>query len=67
MNIRAKKLIGTLATVVFLIVYCLLAMVLAVTLLPGTGGAVQLLYYAVAGLLWVVPVGALIAWMEREV
>lgn len=65
MNVRLKKLIGTVVTVVFLIFYSLLAMVLAVRLLPGTSGAVQLLYYAVAGLLWIVPVGALIAWAQR--
>ena len=66
MNVRAKKLIGTVITVVFLILYCLLAMALAVRILPGTNGFVQLAYYAIAGLLWVLPVGALIAWMQRS-
>lgn len=65
MNIRLKKLIGTIITVAFLVLYALLAMVLAVRLLPGTSGLVQLAYYAVAGLLWIVPVGGLIAWMQR--
>jgi hypothetical protein len=65
MNLRARKLLGTLITVVFLFVYSLLAMVLAVRLLPGTSGVVQLAYYVVAGLLWIVPVGALIVWMQR--
>ena len=66
MNVRAKKLIGTVITVVFLILYCLLAMALAVRILPGTNGFVQLAYYAIAGLIWVLPVGALIAWMQRS-
>ena len=66
MNVRAKKLIGTVITVVFLILYCLLAMALAVRILPGTNGFVQLAYYAIAGLVWVLPVGALIAWMQRS-
>ena len=65
MNIRARKLVGTVITVMFLFVYSLLAMMLAVRLLPGTSGLVQLAYYAVAGLAWVIPVGALIAWMQR--
>lgn len=64
MHVRAKKAIGTFVTVLFLIVYCLLAMTLAAALLPGTSGLTQLAYYAVAGLLWVVPVGALIKWMQ---
>jgi hypothetical protein len=65
MHIRVKKLIGTLVTVVFLFIYSLTAMLLAERLLPGTSGLVQLAYYATAGLIWVVPVGALIAWMQR--
>jgi len=65
MNIRVKKLIGTIVTVAFLFVYSLLAMVLAERLLPGTSGLVQFTYYAVAGLLWVIPIGALISWMQR--
>lgn len=62
---RARKLIGTIVTVVFVTVYALLAMVLAGRLLPGTGGLVQLAYYAVAGLVWVVPVALVIRWMQR--
>jgi len=65
MNIRLKKLIGTVVMVVFLTIYSFMAMLLAVNLLPGTSGVVQLAYYTVAGLLWVVPVGALILWMQR--
>ncbi|MEM8855048.1 MAG: DUF2842 domain-containing protein [Pseudomonadota bacterium] len=65
MNMRLRKLIGTVITVVFLVIYSFMAMLLAVRLLPGTSGLVQLAYYSVAGLLWVVPVGALISWMQR--
>ncbi|WMS43337.1 DUF2842 domain-containing protein [Acuticoccus sp. MNP-M23] len=59
-----KKLIGTLVTVVFLIVYCFAVMLLAVRLLPGTSGWVQLAYYVFTGLIWVVPIAALIKWMQ---
>ncbi|XWN29598.1 MAG: DUF2842 domain-containing protein [Devosia sp.] len=65
MNMRLRKLIGTVVTVVFLVIYAFMAMLLAVRLLPGTSGLVQLAYYSVAGLIWVVPVGALISWMQR--
>jgi len=64
-NVRLRKLIGTVLTVVFLVIYCLLAMVLAVRLLPGTSGLTQLAYYVVAGLVWIVPIGLLIKWMQR--
>lgn len=65
MHIRLKKLIGTIVTVVFLTFYCLFVMVLAVRLLPGTSGAVQFLFYLVFGLVWVIPIGLLIRWMQR--
>lgn len=65
MPVRLKKLIGTIFTVVFLTFYCLMVMVLAVRLLPGTSGAIQLLFYAVFGLLWVIPVGLVIRWAQR--
>ena len=65
MSIRLRKLIGTIVLVVFVIVYALFAMSIAATRLPGTSHLVQALYYAVAGLLWVVPAGLLIKWMGR--
>lgn len=65
MHVRLKKLIGTIITVVFLTIYCLMVMVLAVRLLPGTSGFVQFLFYAGFGLAWVIPIGLLIRWMQR--
>lgn len=62
---RARKLVGTVVTVAFVSVYALFAMALAGRLLPGTSGLVQLAYYAFAGLVWIVPVGLIIRWMQR--
>lgn len=65
MNPRARKLAGTVILVVFVIVYSLIAMTIAAAKLPGTSGLTQLAYFAVAGLAWVIPAGALIAWMQK--
>lgn len=62
---RARKLIGTVLLVAFIIVYSLTAMTIAAAKLPGTSGLVQLIYYAVAGLLWAVPAAGLIWWMQK--
>lgn len=62
---RVRKLVGTVVLVVFISVYALLAMTLAAARLPGTSGWTQLLYFVVAGLLWVVPTLPLISWMQR--
>ena len=51
--------------IVLVIVYSLTAMTIAAAKLPGTSGLVQLIYYALAGLLWVLPAGVIIWWMAK--
>jgi hypothetical protein len=62
---RTRKLIGTIALLVFLTVYALAAMVAAIVLQVNSSKAVELAYYVLAGLLWVIPAGLLIKWMQR--
>ncbi len=65
MTQRMRKLAGLLVLLAFLAVYALAVMVLAVAILPGAHGLVQAAFYALAGLLWVLPAGLLIRWMAR--
>lgn len=66
MKQRQRKLAGTVALLIFLTLYALAALAVAVVLHVNDGGKlVELLYYIVAGLLWVVPAGAIISWMQR--
>jgi hypothetical protein len=60
-----KKLIGTIVILIWVPIYALLAMRIAVSVLPGAN-PVELLYYAIAGTAWIVPIGLLIPWMSRE-
>lgn len=62
---RLRKLIGTFLLVVFVCLYALAAMTVAAAKLPGTSGLVQLAYFTVAGLVWVIPAAALIYWMQK--
>ena len=66
MSEASRKLAGTLLLVAFIIVYVLLAMVVAAAVLPRAGGVLQFIYYAVAGLAWVPPAGWIISWMHRN-
>lgn len=67
MNMRMRKLLGTVLLMVMIIVYALIAMVVAVALeVNTTSKYVELAYYAIAGLLWVVPAALIIKWMSRE-
>ena len=63
---KTKKLIGTLALLVWLPIYGLIAMRVGVAVLPDAGAFVTLLYYAVAGTAWIVPIGLMLPWMHRE-
>lgn len=62
---RLRKLVGSVVLVVFVCVYALVAMTVAAAKLPGTSGLVQLAYFLVAGLLWVIPAALLISWMSK--
>jgi len=65
MPIRLRKLVGTVALLVLVAVWALLAMALAQFALPSPNGWIAALYYVVAGLGWVLPAMPLITWMSR--
>lgn len=66
MNPRLKKLIGTMAMVMFVAFYALVIAALAPRILTGASKAVELAFYIIAGLAWVVPLLPLIRWMEKK-
>ncbi|MGI9520916.1 MAG: DUF2842 domain-containing protein [Hyphomicrobiaceae bacterium] len=65
MSARRRKLIGAVALIVFLTIYALLAMIVAMALQVSGSKWMELAYYVVAGLAWTVPAGAIIWWMQR--
>jgi hypothetical protein len=66
MNPRVKKLLGAIVMVVWIAIYAFLAMLLGIKILPHANGWMAFVYYAVAGLLWIVPIGLMLPWMNRE-
>jgi glucose dehydrogenase len=65
MRVRTRKLIGTAAMIVFLMVYCLIAMVIGNAALAKLSGLGQALYFILAGLAWLPPAMLLVRWMQR--
>jgi hypothetical protein len=65
MPIRQRKLIGAVALIALAIVWSLVAMALAQSVLTSISGLVAAIYYVVAGLGWVLPAMPLIKWMSR--
>lgn len=66
MSPRTKKFIGTLIMLIWIPVYAVIAMIVALKILPHASGLVAFLYYAIAGTLWIIPIGLMFPWMNRE-
>jgi hypothetical protein len=66
MHIRQRKLIGAVALLVLVVVWSLVAMALAQTVLTSINGFVAAVYYVLAGLGWVLPAMPLIKWMTGD-
>lgn len=66
MSPRIKKLIGAIVTLIWLPIYSLVAAGVAMHVLPRAHWYAAFLYYALAGTLWIVPIGLMFPWMYRE-
>jgi hypothetical protein len=65
MPIRLRKLIGAIMLIVLVLAWALFAMALAQSAVIKIDGLIEVIYYAVAGLGWVLPAMPLIRWMSR--
>ena len=63
MTPRIRKLVGTVLLLVVLAIYSLLVAVAASAVLTGNNKIVELFFYAIAGVAWVLPAGYLTRWM----
>ena len=64
-NIRTRKFIGAILLMIFIAIYALLVMAVAIVLQVNAGKWVELAFYVIGGLAWVVPAALLIRWMSR--
>jgi hypothetical protein len=65
MPIRLRKLIGTVVLIVLVVSWALVAMALAQSPVIKANGLIEVIYYVVAGLGWVLPAMPLVRWMSR--
>lgn len=65
MTMRTRKFVGAMLLLLFLAAYSLVAMLVAVVLQVNGSKLAELTYYVVAGVLWVVPAGWLVKWMQK--
>jgi len=65
MPARVRKLVGTVVLLVFLTLYAWAAAAIGAGRITEAPAYAQFAYFLVAGLLWVLPAGLLIRWMQR--
>ena len=63
MPIRLRKLIGAVALIVLVMAWALVAMAVAQFPAIKANGVIEVIYYVVAGLGWVLPAMPLVKWM----
>jgi hypothetical protein len=65
MPIRLRKLIGTVVLIILVVTWALVAMAVAQFPAIKANGLIEVIYYVVAGLGWVLPAMPLVRWMSR--
>jgi hypothetical protein len=60
-----RKFLGATILALFIPAYAVTAMVVASAKLPGAPILVQTVSYAFLGLIWVLPAGLIVSWMQR--
>jgi hypothetical protein len=65
MSVRSRKALGLLAWLLFMVIYCLIAMAIGGQYVVGRGLAVELPFYIIAGIGWLPVVMLLVRWMSR--
>ena len=63
--VRLRKLIGMLLLIALVVIYALVASAVAVTQLAESSAWVHLAFFAVSGVVWVLPAMLIIWWMAR--
>lgn len=65
MPLRLRKFIGAILLITLVVSWALVAMALAQSPAIKANGLIEVIYYVVAGLAWVLPAMPLVRWMSR--
>lgn len=66
MDVRTRKAVGCAVLLAYLAVYALIAAGVGVALAPVLPTWAELIYYAIAGIVWIFPLKPLFGWMNRQ-
>ena len=65
MPLGLRKFIGAILLIILVVSWALVAMALAQAPAIKANGLIEVIYYVVAGLAWVLPAMPLVRWMSR--
>jgi hypothetical protein len=65
MPVRLRKFIGAILLITLVVTWALVAMALAQAPVIKANGVIEVIYYVVAGIAWVLPAMPLVRWMSR--
>ena len=65
MPLRLRKFIGAILLITLVVSWALVAMALAQAPAIKANGFIEVIYYVVAGLAWLLPAMPLVRWMSR--
>ena len=65
MPLRLRKFIGAILLITLVVSWALVAMALAQAPAIKANGVIEVIYYVIAGLAWVLPAMPLVRWMSR--
>jgi Protein of unknown function (DUF2842) len=65
MPVRLRKLLGGVVLIVLVLTWALVAMALAQLPAIKANGVIEVIYYVLAGLGWMLPALPLVRWMSR--
>lgn len=65
MSLKFRKFVGLTALLLFLITYIAVAVMLVPAATSTEGKVLEIIYYAVAGMIWIFPARFIIRWIEQ--
>lgn len=66
MSPRLRRFVGSMLLLAFVLLYAMIAMDVGNLIVATKTKTIQLVYFALAGLGWVPPAGAIVWWMYRN-
>ncbi|WP_119308688.1 DUF2842 domain-containing protein [Cohaesibacter haloalkalitolerans] len=65
MKERTRKFFGMLMLVGWVVFYAAVGMTIGAAVVANAGALAQILFFLITGLIWIVPAGLIIRWMEK--